>query len=207
LNSFFDLLYPSKCAICRGLDDQSPCERCRSKLIRENFCFSAPVAYIDEVRAVYRYSETALYVKALKFHRETSLVEFMSEEIARIFNNHYDEMDAIIPVPIHRSRLCWRGFNQAQLLCEKLPANLVKSLRLKIRRTPPQARLDPEARIKNLEGAFRCDESVYGKRILLIDDVYTSGSTASECARALKAAGASYVAMIVFAATPYTVSS
>ena len=105
-----------------------------------------------------------------------------------------------MPVPIHRSRLSERGFNQALSLCQELPTGGTGKQLVRIRKTRPQVELTPEQRAKNLVGAFRCEESLAGKRVLLVDDVFTTGATANECAKAMKEAGAAWVGVLVFAA-------
>ncbi len=107
--------------------------------------------------------------------------------------------DAIVPVPIHWRRRFARGFNQSVLLAQGMPEKLVKFDWLKrIRNTPAQADLNREERLTNLIGAFEATPSVRRKSILLLDDVLTTGATAHECAKALKAAGALSVAALSF---------
>jgi ComF family protein len=110
--------------------------------------------------------------------------------------------NVIIPVPLHPARQRERGFNQATLLAELLSAEISiqsKPLLERIRYTTTQTALDRAERMENLHGAFRLRKNtdVRGLRVLLIDDVLTTGSTLSECARILKRAGA----ISVYAAT------
>jgi competence protein ComFC len=111
-------------------------------------------------------------------------------------------LDVIVPVPLHPARQRERGFNQASLLAELLSAQTSipsKPLLERIRYTTTQTALDRSERMENLHNAFRLRKNadVRGLRVLLIDDVLTTGSTLSECARVLKRAGA----MSVHAAT------
>ena len=204
LNSFFDgivsAVYPHKCPACRKLSEVIPCPRCAQSLIREDFRYELPLPLVDEARAFYSYELAAAeLVKALKYRRETSLIRFMSGEMYDLFLAWDPDIDTIAPVPIHRSRLSWRGFNQAEALCERLPKHLLGQDLVRIRRTLPQVKLTPEERSANLLGAFKCPSDIVGKRVLLVDDVFTTGATANECAKALKAAGASWVGVLVFA--------
>lgn len=113
--------------------------------------------------------------------------------------------DFIVPVPLHRRRLRERGFNQAQLLGRvlakqwRIPLS-VDNLR-RIRWTEPQTGLAADDRRRNVRGAFRvADPSRFReRRLLLVDDVYTTGGTVTECARALKAAGAGEVLAVTVA--------
>ena len=103
--------------------------------------------------------------------------------------------DLIVPVPLHPARQRERGFNQATLLAESLSAETSLPSRLvldRIRYTTTQTALDRSERMENLHNAFRLRKNadVRGLRVLLIDDVLTTGSTLSECARVLKRAGA-----------------
>ena len=103
--------------------------------------------------------------------------------------------DAIVPIPLHPARQRERGFNQAGLLAEWLSAHLSIQLLPALQRihyTTTQTAFDRSERMRNLRGAFRLrkNANVRHLRVLLIDDVLTTGSTLSECARVLKAAGA-----------------
>ena len=113
--------------------------------------------------------------------------------------------DVVVPVPLHPRRLRWRGFNQSELLARPLAelwdVPLLKGL-LRTRDTIPQVRLPDEARRENLRDAFAVGDTasaIEGKRVLLVDDVTTTGATLIEGARALLAAGASETAAYVVA--------
>ena len=107
-------------------------------------------------------------------------------------------IDAIVPVPLHSTRLRERGFNQALLLAERLSARAAVPLLdglVRTRYTTTQTRLDRQERMDNLRNAFRVRQSaaVQNRHLLLVDDVFTTGSTVDECARVLRLAGASSV--------------
>ncbi|MGH7905817.1 MAG: double zinc ribbon domain-containing protein [Candidatus Binataceae bacterium] len=113
--------------------------------------------------------------------------------------------DTVIPVPLHRRRLRWRGFNQAALLGLEIARRLdcpcdLRAL-ARIRPTPPQTFRNHRARAHNVRGAFTVTEPrrVGGKRLLLVDDVMTTGATADECARILRAGGAGAVDVFTLA--------
>ncbi|NTV89043.1 MAG: ComF family protein [Clostridiales bacterium] len=128
--------------------------------------------------------------------------------------------DLVVSVPLHKDRKRERGYNQAQLLAREIGrltrddgssgskaarSNRVKEaskLLERVRATEPQSSLDSAERHENIKGAFRITkpELIKGKKILLVDDIMTTGSTLNECAKALKEAGASYVAAAVVAA-------
>jgi ComF family protein len=105
--------------------------------------------------------------------------------------------DLIVPVPLHASRAAERGYNQAALLahalasCLELPVQEAAVIR--VRATASQIHLNPAERRANVRDAFQCREDVNGLRILLIDDVCTTGATLEACAAALRACGAASV--------------
>lgn len=201
LSSFFSALYPPKCAVCGLVGFEAVCPQCEQELIREELHFIQPIAFVDEVWAFHAYEQTAAeMVKALKYHRETALGQRMAGDVLDVYTAQFASVDFIVPVPIHRSRLAWRGFNQAASLCTRLPQAMVREGLVRTRRTTPQVHLSAEERANNLEGAFEALAIPKGCRVLLVDDVFTTGATASECARALKQAGASYVGVACFAA-------
>lgn len=114
--------------------------------------------------------------------------------------------DVIVPVPLHRKRLLWRGFNQATEISRTLSKKLNKPILThglaRTRNTPPQTRLKLKERQANIKDAFTADASrIKNKRVLLVDDVYTTGATLRECARTLNKAGAAGVDVLVLART------
>lgn len=119
-----------------------------------------------------------------------------------------DLIDAIVPVPLHRARLAERGFNQAELLAApcarqwELPF-LTRAL-VRTRPTRPQTELDPAARRTNVAGAFAVarPREVAGRRLLVVDDVLTTGATAVAVARTLREGGAAAVGVLVLARVP-----
>lgn len=113
--------------------------------------------------------------------------------------------ETVLPVPLHKKRLGQRGFNQALLLGEifarRWSAPLQRNNLQRIRWTEPQVNLKAEERHANVKGAFAlaAPERLSGRRVLLVDDVYTTGSTVKECARVLIDAGAAEVAVVTVA--------
>ena len=158
----------------------------------------AAVAYDDASRGI---------VHALKFHDTQEAGLLMARMMARAGRKLLADADVIVPVPLHAFRLWRRRFNQASYLTLRLSEQSGKPcLTDLIRRrkaTRPQVGLDHEARRKNVKGAFTVDErkrlDVSGRRVLVVDDVMTTGATAGSCAKALLQAGAAQVDVLTFA--------
>jgi ComF family protein len=117
------------------------------------------------------------------------------------------KVDLVAPVPLHANRLRQRGYNQAALLANELEQHtglpLRKDLMVRVRPTPPQMRLDARARRRNVHGAFICpDELVEGRRVLVVDDVCTTGATLEACANALREKGATAIWALTAARAP-----
>jgi ComF family protein len=110
--------------------------------------------------------------------------------------------DLLAPVPLHPKRIKNRGFNQSLLLAQAFPgAAVAREALIRTRHTPPQVGLNPKERQDNVKGAFAVTDParVKGQSVLLIDDLYTTGSTVKECARVLRKAGASRVEVLTVA--------
>ena len=129
------------------------------------------------------------------------LAGWLAEALASDARLHSPPIDALLPVPLHRRRERERGYNQADALCHCLGRETAlpvwRALR-RVRATQKQARLSREERLTNLRGAFAPVGRwpVAGAHLLLVDDVFTTGSTVHECARVLRAAGAASVRVL-----------
>ncbi len=118
----------------------------------------------------------------------------------------YEHLDMIIPVPLHPARLRQRGFNQslelARVMGRKIGLEVQPHALIKTRNTPPQTSMKRKLRLKSLRRAFAANNSlVNGRKVLLIDDIMTTGSTMEECTRELFRAGASEVRIVFLART------
>jgi ComF family protein len=144
-------------------------------------------------------------IHKFKYNRELSIGKTLAQLAAASYPFTGKQYDIILPVPLHLERLRWRGFNQALLLSKAVgaahhvavdPFVLERS-----RPTVPQTQLTGKERRTNVKGAFAVSvpKQVEDKRVLLVDDVYTSGATVRECAQTLTNAGAQVVDVFTLA--------
>ena len=148
-------------------------------------------------------AEKAVY--ALKFFGNRAMARALAEIAAPLLSHpDFSDIDMIVPVPLHWRRYWQRSYNQSELLAKMLTRYLGKPCNLPLKRIRPttrQATLSREERLKNLKGAFKVPDTgaVVGKKILLVDDVLTTGSTLHACAEALQAAGTSDIKVFTVA--------
>jgi ComF family protein len=139
----------------------------------------------------------------LKYGRKVAIAKTMARFMAPLVDGGEERL--LVPVPLHRSRLWWRGFNQSTLVAAELSKRLgipaAPLLLSRHRRTPPLKGMSALQRRKAVAGAFSVRDAapVKGKTVILVDDVLTTGSTADACARALKRAGAARIELISWA--------
>ena len=160
----------------------------------------------ERARAALRYDRHSRgLVLALKHADRTHLARALGRWMHRAGGDIFDGADLLVPVPLHWTRLFARRYNQASLLADAIHAAggppVAPDWLIRRRRTPSQGRLGPLARARNVRGAFalRRGRSVEGKRLVLIDDVLTTGATVEECARVLRRARAASVGVVTLA--------
>jgi competence protein ComFC len=187
------------CANCSAFLQEKPSPH-------KTFCHQCDAHFYDAARAVGFY-ENALAASVLHLKREP----FVSKTLKNLFiaafeNSPFQDATVIIPVPLSKPRLLERGFNQAEILADILakefslkPAR--KSLVRKIHTPVHRAAMDRRARELTVENAFEATQPklIKGEKILLVDDVLTSGATTSFCAKALKKKGADKVYVLTIA--------
>jgi len=166
-----------------------------------------PPAY-QRARAAVRYDEIArTLVHALKYGDRLDLAPTMGRWMARAGRELLLDADALVPVPLHWRRLWMRRFNQSSLLAKAIAQEcrvaVTETALKRVKATAQQVGLSQSERAQNVQGAFRVPHErraeVAGLRLVLVDDVLTSGATSDACARALLRAGARNVDVIVFA--------
>ena len=175
-------------------------------------CLKFPLRpYVDAV-ALMEYSGAGrALIRSMKFRKQPELARPLALLAAEKLRESGMVFDAVVPVPLHWRRRLLRSYNQSELIAALVAAEtgkpLIRGLK-KIRETPHQAQLKREERLKNLKGTFAVDDpSFAGKQVLLVDDVLTTGATASAAAQVLMAHGARAVRLLCCARTPVKVRS
>src|SRR6266851_568641 len=200
----------SQCEICGGLlesvfSGESRCARC-----------VAARPHYGKARAIARYRTTAedqpgtlpALIRRHKYGLDQSVGRALTEYLGDELPVSSADYDLIVPVPLHWRRLWWRGFNQAAMLAEEVARRLELPLDAtsfaRRRATSSQTARHHDDRIRNVRRAFVVihPERIRGQRILLIDDVMTTGGTVNECARTLLAGGAASVDVFTLARVP-----
>lgn len=195
-----DALFPRRCLVCRREGEwlcgdhatffDAPPDQ--SGVTETDDIFAAVAYDSDSARAV---------VEQFKFRGTAELAELIGAEIEGRLPDDFLRNSVLVPVPLHWSRLWWRGYNQAKRMAVEIGKRTdipVSTDLRRVRRTRQQAKLSREQRLKNLSGAFRWEGAVPA-RVVLVDDVVASGSTIAECARVMREAGALSVSAVVFA--------
>ncbi len=195
-------LGPPACACCGypfeyEAPEQSLCAACVRGL-----------PHYDRARAVFAYDDASRsLILSFKHADHTHQAPAFGRWLARAGNELLCDVDLIVPVPLHRWRLLSRRYNQSALLAQALGREAGKPVAVDLmtrrRRTQPQGRMSRSARIRNVRAAFAVRDSwqerLQESRILLLDDVLTTGATVEECARVLKRGGAASVDVLTLA--------
>ena len=197
-------LFPPRCPNCREMVDE------RTKILRVDF-YSRPPAPLDKVLRVTRYREgSRALLHKLKFDNNLNVVPALKKILDDISNRKevselLSGVDFAVPVPLHAERLKERGFNQTEkifgdwLARKNLP---LKNILVRTHATPKLFSIGKAEREKILSGAFAAAEGVdlRGQSVLIVDDIFTTGTTCKECAKVLKDLGAEKVSVLAFAA-------
>lgn len=214
-NLFLNLLFPKFCFGCHR-EGCYLCQDCKSILELSDFHQILKTEELDDLYFSTEYKNPLLKNLIQNFKYQPFIKE-LSLSLSSLIIEHFQLLDnpplfyreksnfILTPVPLEKRRLRWRGFNQAEEIAKKLSEfleiPLVNDILIKKRETLPQVKLSNEERKENVSKAFYCrnQEKIKGKNILLVDDIYTTGSTMREAAKVLKTSGAKKIIGIVIA--------
>ena len=200
-----DFLYPPKCPICREpiASHGEWCLTCLSKVLAVRAIHPAAhrLYCLDSCQVLCDYHSGAKkLIQAIKFHGNLNYIPHLHWLLHRYSNlEKVIQIDAVIPIPLHHDRLKERGYNQTEKIFQEWATAKkllwVNDALVRSRLTKPLWNLPLLERRRNLKDAFQIKrpQAVAGKVILLVDDIFTSGTTMDECAKVLKRAGATSV--------------
>ncbi|MCP5419290.1 MAG: ComF family protein [Gammaproteobacteria bacterium] len=221
--------FPATCLLCGapGEGDRDLCVACQRDLPQNRSacpCCATPLVNATEARcgqcqrqppvfarsvAPWLYREPLDYlIKSLKFQGRLSVARLLGDLLGgELVRRDCPRPQAIIPVPLHASRMRERGFNQAlelaRPLARKLELPLLAAAVKRVRPTPPQMQLDAASRRGNVRGAFIVARALSLRHVAVLDDVMTTGSTVTEVARVLRTAGVEEISIWACGRTPY----
>jgi ComF family protein len=210
-----NILFPKFCFGCQK-EGEYLCQDCKSILDVLNYHQTFKTEHLDDLYFALGYKDK-LIKKLIQQFKYQPFIKELSLPLSSLIIDHFQLLEnpplfciekrdfVLIPVPLQKRRLKWRGFNQAEEIAKNLSVfleiPLLFDVLIKEKETLPQVRLSDKERRRNLSGSFFCKnkERVLGKKILLVDDIYTTGSTMKEAAKVLKESGAKEVIGIVIA--------
>ena len=211
-NEIFDENKKSTCVDCQKslpLISGKICNKCGQPLKNMSnyceMCIGGKHIYTKSRSAFVYEGKVSGAILNFKFHNAKYYCKPFAHYLAQLYQDYKYDCDVVIPVPIHSSRLKERGYNQSELIakhfCKILSLPLDTTSLVKIKKTKNQAELDFKQRQTNLDGAFKVTDKnqIKGKKVLIVDDVYTTGATIDCCATELFKSGAKQVLALTVA--------
>lgn len=206
-----NLIYPQTCGICGKIDPNSLCKRCEINLksqLNINIIEEVEDKYFDELICIFKYEgQIRKLILDYKFNEKSyiymTFVKLLLKD-KKIFEN-IKNYDTIIPVPISKKRQKERGYNQSELIAKEIAKKIKLEYRnnclIKTKNIIEQSKLNKEDREKNIQGVYRLEngQSLKNKKILLIDDIYTTGSTVNECSKIIRKANPRRICVLTIA--------
>lgn len=199
---YLEFISEPKCQIC-GFPFQF-------NIGASNLCASClqQKPYFDSASALLKYNpHSKTIIHKLKYSDQLYLASFFAELLTNRTKDKVSNFDMVVCVPMHKKRLMMRRYNQAALLASNI-AKLIKlpfisDILLKTRYDIPQTHLNRDQRLENVVGSFavspNASHALENKKVILVDDVYTTGATLNECSAVLKAAGCCHVHVLTLA--------
>lgn len=214
MNIILNLMYPPSCGICGKICKDYICNKCIIKLSKYEITNNDIIKirkqdkYFDELYSIFKY-EDIIRDTLIKYKFQSK--PYLYKTFAKIILKNekicgfLKKYDIIIPVPISKKRKHERGYNQTQLIAKDiskiLNINLGNNILIKAIDTNPQSELNKKERMVNIKNVFEIVDykTIKNMKILIFDDIYTTGSTTNECARILKEAGAEKIGVLTIA--------
>jgi len=209
-NHILDFLYPNVCGICDEINKNSLCTKCNKKLkqITKYKLIKYKNKFFDEHLYVFKY-DGIIREKIIqyKFYKKSYIYKTFVKIILKNEKKYgfLENYDIIIPVPIHKKRKNERGYNQSCLIAKELGYNLcieyMNNILYKKINNIMQSTLTQKQRIENVKNVYgiKNNKHIKNKKIILFDDIFTTGSTANECAKLLKKNGAKKILVLTLA--------
>lgn len=206
MKTISNILFPPKCVSC-ALLGSFVCPNCKVKFSNDwQLSFSRCIDDIDLAMYFGSYQNKVIkdFVRGFKY----KFIEELKNEIRSILYRHKTMLESfingadLIPVPLHKARLNWRGFNQSAILCEiisEMTGSNISSDLIRTLNTKPQVECVYQERLINVKDAFGVQGHLSNSKYVIVDDVFTTGATLSNCAKALINAGAEKVRAITLA--------
>lgn len=204
------IIFPQKCGFCNMLIKKDyTCKKCKKKL--EYICIKKNLQkidnkYFDFLISSYIYSGILRdKILKFKFNNKKYLYKSLSEELVRGLKKYADLFDCIVYVPTSLNRYFERGYNQSKLIAKFIANELNKPLvtftLFKRKDNKKQSELNANDRISNVENVYKVlnENVIYGRNVLLVDDIYTTGATVNECSKVLKLSGAKSIIVATIA--------
>ena len=187
------------CGICGKLEQKSLCNKCKIKLQKSAICkiedYKNTSSYFDEHIYLFQYTgEIRDTILQYKFNEKSYIYRTFLELIKNNENicAQIKKYDIIIPVPISKKRLNTRGYNQSSIIAKNLAKELnieySEKILIKTKDNKPQSEMKQDTRKSNVSGVYKVinEERINNKKVLIVDDIFTTGSTVDECAKVLK---------------------
>lgn len=208
-----DLIYPPVCGICDKINKKNLCKKCELKIKKYEInkiedCRKDKLKYFDYQIKMFRY-ENIIREKIIdyKFNEKAYLYKTFEKMILKTKKTYsfLKKYDIILYVPMFKKHKLIRGYNQSELIARKisdtLGITLEKNNLTKVINTKKQSTLTKSERERNVKNAFKLKnpEKIKDKKVILFDDIYTTGSTVNECSKILKKAGATEIAILTIA--------
>lgn len=205
------MIYPQICGICGKIDPNSLCKKCEKKIENQldiSIIKNVEDKYFDELMSIFKYEGMVRkLILNYKFNEKSymymTFVNLLLKD-KKIFEN-IKNYDTIIPVPISKKRQKERGYNQCELIAKEIAKKIKLEYRnnclIKTKNIIEQNKLNKEEREKNIIGVYNLENGqlLENKKILLIDDIYTTGSTVNECSKILRKANPNKIGILTIA--------